>query len=626
MKRVLLILVVLVVLVIGGAAGYAWWFLSRFDARAEIEKRVEAATGRDCEIKGAVSVTFWPALGFKGADLRLANAPGGAAPQMLTAQDVVIGVALKPLVQERRLDVEKFILTQPVVFLEVDAQGRPNWIFTPPPAPPSPPSTAPQQPSRRAARVETFSLKDMRVVDGRFSYANYKTRSAYLLTDVDAKADLDGMDAPLNVAGEATWRGQRTTVDLNIGKFRALTTGAATPLKARLASAPLNAALDGELDVRTGGVSGQVTASGPSLRGLADWAGNSLGKGPGLETFSVAGQLTVGPRRYAFDNAAIEIDQVKGRGDFLIEQGPKKPYLSGRIEIPTLDLNPYLAPRVEAASGVEVEVATVSQVDVKAPGWSELPISISGIKAINANLEVTTGKLQILRTTLDRTQISFVLLDGFLAATMPELQMYGGNGTGRFQIDARNPEITIFNEIAVQKVDAQRFFAAAFGFTNLEGTAKIDWGLSGKGTNQKTLMASLSGTGNFKFENGALRGVNLGGVSRTIRNAMRGEMVSPTARTPFSSFTASIKASDGVLATNDLVMVTPDARINAIGVIDMGGRAIDMRLTPRLSGIAVPFRVAGAWTQIGYTSDFLGRARPAIEARVRAVQAKAPRR
>ncbi|MDZ4778525.1 MAG: AsmA family protein, partial [Alphaproteobacteria bacterium] len=526
-------------------------------------------------------------------------------------------VALEPLVRQRRLDVHEFILVEPKVALEVDARGRPNWIFTRPAATP-----APQQPSRRG-RVETFSLHGMKVIDGRFSYANYKTRSAYLLEDVDAKADLDGMDAPLNVAGEATWRGQRTTVDLSIGVFRALTTGQATPLKASLGSTPLNATLDGELDVRTGGVSGDVTASGPSLRGLADWAGNSLGKGPGLETFSVTGRLTVGPRRYAFENAAIEIDQVKGRGDFLIEQGPTKPYLSGRLEIPSLDLNPYLVARTEESG---VQVATVSQVDVKAPGWSELPISISGIKAINANLELTTGPLQILKTTLDRTQISFVLLDGYLAATMPELQMYGGAGTGRFQIDARSPEIVIRNELAVQKVDAQRFFTAAFGFTNLEGAAKIDWGLSGKGTNQKQLMSSLSGTGNFTFQNGALRGVNLGGVSRTIRNALRGEMVSPTARTPFSSFTATIKASDGVLATNNLVMVTPDARINAIGVIDMGARALDMRLTPRLSGIAVPFRVSGGWTQIGYASDFLGRARPAIEARVRAVQAKAPAR
>ena len=139
-------------------------------------------------------------------------------------------------------------------------------------------------------------------------------------------------------------------------------------------------------------------------------------------------------------------------------------------------------------------------------------------------------------------------------------------------------------------------------------------------------MSSLAGTGAFAFQNGGLRGVNLGGVSRTIRNALRGEMVNPAARTPFSSFTATIKAADGVLATKDLVMVTPDARLSAIGVIDIGARALDMRLSPRLSGVAVPFRASGGWAQIGYASDFLGRARPAIEARVRAVQAKAPAR
>jgi len=622
MKRALLILVALIVLSAGAAAGYAWWFLSRFDARTEIEKRLETATGRDCEIKGAVSITVWPAIGFKGADVRLANVAGGSAPQMLTAKEVVIGVALQPLLRERRLDVRQFILTQPIVALEVNKFGRPNWLFTPAAAPSRP--APPQQPSNSAAkRVQSFSLNGMKVIDGRFSYANYMTRSSYLLQDVDADVDLKGMDAPLNVVGEATWRGQRTRFELTVGVFRALTTGAATPFTAKLESARLNASLDGELDVKSGRVAGEASASGPSLRGLADWAGNSLGKGPGLERFAVAGRLTVGARRYAFENASIAIDEVKGRGDFLIEQGPTKPYLSGRIEIPTLDLNPYLAPR-SAESGVQV--ATVSQVDVKAPGWDELPISLSGIKAVNANLELTTGPLQILRTTLDRTQISVVLLDGYLAATMPELQMYGGGGTARIEIDARAPEVVVRNELAVQKVDAQRFFTAAFGFTNLEGTAKIDWGLSGKGTNQRTLMSSLAGTGAFAFQNGGLRGVNLGGVSRTIRNALRGEMVNPAARTPFSSFTATIKAADGVLATKDLVMVTPDARLSAIGVIDIGARALDMRLSPRLSGVAVPFRASGGWAQIGYASDFLGRARPAIEARVRAVQAKAPAR
>lgn len=616
MKRVLLVLVAVIVFAALGAAGYTWWFLSRFDARAEIERRVEAATGRDCEIKGAVSVTFWPALGFKGEIASLAGISGGSAAHLLTAREVVVGMALKPLMQ-RRLEVHELILVEPVVSLEVDAQGRPNWILKP--VAPS----RPQQPARPGARATTFSLHGMRVIDGRFSYANFKTKSAYGLDDVDAKVDLDGMDAPLTLSGEATFRGERATVDLTVGVFRALTTGQATPLKVSITATPFTAALDGALDVKTGGLSGELAAAGPSLRGLAAWAGSPLGRGPGLEAFKISGRVDVGVKRYAFDNASIEIDNVKGRGDFLIEQGARAPFLSGRVEIATLDLNPYLAPRTEQGG---VQVASVQQVDVRSPGWSDLPIDLTGLKAVNANLELTTGPLQIQKTRLERTQVSLLLNDGYLIVTARELEMYGGNGTGRFEVDARGTDITIRNELAVQKVDAQRFFTDAFGFANLEGTAKIDWGFSGRGATQKSLMGSLTGDGAFTFQNGALRGVNLGGVGRTIRDAMRGEMVSPTARTPFSTFTATLKAADGVLATRDLQMVAPQARINAIGVIDMGARSIDMRLTPRLSGVAVPFRVSGAWTGIGYASDILGRARPGIEARVRAVQAKASAR
>lgn len=627
MKRALLILVGVLVLGVAGAGGYVWWFLSRFDARAEIERRVEAATGRDCEIKGAVSVTFWPHLGFKGDDASLSNAPGGVAPYMLKAKSILIGAALEPLLRQRRLEVSELHLVEPKLNFEVDTQGRPNWILRPvAPSPPveAPQQTPPSQPQRpSAARVESFSLNGMKIIDGTIGYANYKTRTAYVLSDVDLEAELDGMDAPLKLKGEANFRDQRAQVDLTLGRFRALTTGAETPLMATLEAAPLSATFDGTFDIRTGAVMGATTARGPSLRNLAAWAGASLGQGPGLGVFAVSGRLTIGPRRYAFENAAVEIDAVKGRGDFLIEQGPLKPFLSGRIEIPSIDLNPYLAPRVEASGA---EVVAITAVDVKTPGWSETAISLSGLKAINANLEITTGALQILNTKLDRTQVNFVLNDGYLAATLPELQMYGGNGTARIEVDARTPEIVVRNELAVQKVNARAFFEAAFGFTKLEGTAKIDWGLTSRGANQKQMMSSLTGTANFAFQNGALNGVNLGGLSRTIRNAVRGEMIAPNARTPFSSFTASVKAADGVLATSDLVMVTPEARINAIGVIDMGGRAVDMRLTPRLSGIAVPFRASGPWGTIGYQSDFLGRARGPIEARVKAVQAKAPRR
>ena len=141
------------------------------------------------------------------------------------------------------------------------------------------------------------------------------------------------------------------------------------------------------------------------------------------------------------------------------------------------------------------------------------------------------------------------------------------------------------------------------------------------------MIQALSGAGTVSFKDGVLHGVDLGGVSRTIRNVLRHELVTSTAQTRFSNFGGTLRAANGMIATQDLRLDTPDARITAVGVIDAGGRALDLRLVPRLgsSGLPVPFRVFGPWTGITYASDILGRARPAIEARTRAVIAKAPR-
>ena len=618
MRRLFLVLGAIVALALAGGGAALWWFLSQFDARAEIVQRVKLATGRDFAIRGPVSVSLWPAIGFKGEDVVLANVAGGAAPHLLEAREIILGVALKPLLKHR-VEVTRFALTAPVLSLEVDAQGRPNWILRP---------TAPvtrRTPASPTARVEEVQFEGMSVTDGRISYANARTKTAYALDGVALTSTLKGLDGALDVDGKVNFRQQPVNLELRLGKFRALMTGGSTPLALSVDAPAVKGLLVGDLDVKSGGLAGDITATGPSLRGLAEWSGAPMAPGPGFEAFTVAGRVTAGPRRYAFENATIKIDAVEGRGDFLFEQSGRVPLLSGRLELKALDLNPYLQPRVVAAGSARV--ASIESVNVAAPGWSETPIDLTGLKTINANLELTTGPLLMHKVTLDRTRLAFVLNDGYLAATLSELAMYGGNGTGRFEIDARTPAVTIRNELAVQAVDARRFFADAFGFSNLEGTAKLDWGFSSTGHNQKEMIQALKGAGSAKFTTGVLHGVDIGGVSRTIRNALRHELTAPGARTSFSNLSANFRAADGVIATQDLRMDMADARITAIGVIDAGGRAIDMRLVPRLgsSGLPVPFRVSGPWTGINYAPDFLGRARPAIEARARAVIARAPR-
>jgi AsmA protein len=641
MRKLLLGLGVLVLVAVAGGLGATWWFLSRFDARAEIVQRVKAATGRDFALTGPVSVSFWPAIGFRGEGAALANVQGGVAPHLMEAKAIVIGVALRPLL-DQRLEVTKFVLTEPALWLEVDAENRPNWILKP--STPAPPRAPGEQ--RRVTEVKLVAD----IADGRISYANARTRSAYALSDMDLKVAMQGLDQPLEIDGAINYRDKPIDVDLTVGAVRALMTGKATPVSATLEADIFKLGVAGTFYVDSGALTGDMTATGPSLRNLAAWAGSPFGPGYGLETFALKGKFDVGARRFAFENAGLQIDDIKARGDFVIESGGRVPFLSGRLEIADaafdplatgdgkpfasrmpLNLNPYFgAPRPAAAGAeAEVEVANLQPVDVEAAGWSEARLNFDWLKALNTNLEITTGPLRVQSTQIDAVFLQLTVLDGYLAATLQRMELYGGDGSGRFEIDARVPKVVVRTEIAAQNLRAKDFFRDSFGFGRIEGAAGVKWKFSSTGTTQKEMMSSLAGEGDIAIKDGALTGVDLGGVARTIRNALRGELISANARTQFTNFSASIRAFDGVIATQNLRLDSRDARLTGAGVIDAGRRSLDFRIVPRLgsTGLAVPFRVNGPWKGFTYASDLFGRARGGeAEQKARAVPFPSPRR
>ncbi|MDX2235849.1 MAG: AsmA family protein [Hyphomonadaceae bacterium] len=652
MGKIVLAIAAVVVAATLGVLGFAYWTLSRFDAGAEIERRVEAATGRDFAFTGPVSIAFWPAIGFRGEGAALANVAGGSAPHLLSARQVIVGVALRPLLQ-RRLEVTRFILVEPVLALEVDAQGRPNWILAPASAPPG--SARPGPAAQGPSSLTDVHLAAASLRDGRVTYANAATGGTLAVDGIALKAAMSALDAPLSLSGAVTYRGAPIDVAATFGKARALLAGDVTPIALSLENEMLLARLDGELTVRSGALTGALQASGPSIRRLAAWSGAPFGEGFGLEAFAVAGRFSALPKQYLFENAGFSVDDIKARGDFIVGLARARPHFSGRLEImdatfdpmsaikadaprrgvvlraaerAAIDLNAYFAPPAQAAAvspGPVAEVATLQPLDVAASGWNEAALNLGWIPAFDLDIEFTTGPLRVHNIQLEEAQVNAVMSAGYLAATVHRMAAYGGEGSGRLEVDARTPEIRVASEIAMRGVRSEAFLKDTLGFTKLSGPADFTWRLASRGATQKAMMATLSGNAAVSVANGALAGVNLGGVARTIRNALSDDLVSPTARTPFTSFAATFTAADGVIATQDLRLESRDARITGIGVIDAGGRGIDMRLTPRLgiTALAVPFRVSGPWGRVGYASDILGRARPDVEAKVRAVVAKA---
>lgn len=614
-------------------AGVLAYLVSRLDVRPEIERLVEGATGRDLTISGDVGVSFWPVLGLRAEDVALSNVEGGRAPAFLDAQELDIGVQIMPLFR-RDVVVQRLVLQRPRIALEVDAQGAPNWLLRS-----SAPPSAPPQPSPNATPAGRTTLQEIRIVDGEASFFDARRGSGWVVGDIDTRTAFDGFDQPMNIDGSIRYNDRPVEIELALARPGAMSRGELTPLRLAVRSELIVATFEGQTIAASGELAGMLSAEGPSLRQLGAWTGVSVQDGAGLGQFAVSGRVAIGEGVYDFSNAGFALDLLRGRGDFTLSEVRGKPYLSGRLELFDFDLNPYLTgqapPQVDAAAQAaaasapadapaQAEIAAVAPppraLDVETAPTST-PIDFSGLQSLNADLELVTHAVLIQHMRVDAARLNLVLNDGFLAATLHNMTLYGGSGQGRFEIDARAPATRMFYDLVFSNVSARDFLGAAANFDNIEGRAEMTVNLRTLGATQTEMIAGMDGRIHLEVVSGVLHGVDLGGVASTIRSAVRGELIAPEARTAFHGFSATFAIADGVLASNNLSFNTPNLRIPGIGVIDLNARRLDVRLAARSprGGLVAPFSVRGPWTQLTYAHDLSDRAQREIQARVREV-------
>ena len=112
-----------------------------------------------------------------------------------------------------RFEVAKLSLVDPVINLEIDKQGRPNWQFgaaapaaAPAPAAPAPAPAAPAAPaapSSGSASLSGLQLDDVGLDNGTLSYVDQRSGEKLELDKVAMRLSLPGLDSPFKAEG---WR------------------------------------------------------------------------------------------------------------------------------------------------------------------------------------------------------------------------------------------------------------------------------------------------------------------------------------------------------------------------------------------------------------------------------------
>ncbi len=591
MKKILIGLAVVVVLLLGVALIIPS-FIDMNDYKGEISEQVHAATGRSLEIGGDIRLAVLPRLELELSDVSFGNAPGARTPEMATLSELDLELKLFPLLSGT-IVIDSFVLVEPVINLEVDAEGSPNWVFD---------TGAPAEAESGEGGAPPLSdvrLGDVRIENGQVAYADAAGNS-YVLSDIDMSVEMTDFGSPLAAKGSLVFNEQEITITVDVDTVSKLMAAAPTRVGLSIESALVELSFTGDVVVaEVPKLDGEVNLSVPSIRELAAWAGAPLEMpGTGLGPFRAKGEIAVDGRRITISGAEIALDEITSKGTMTVDLSAEKPTITADLETGVLVLDPY----IPTPGGTEEAEPASEPAD-----WSDEPIDVSALALANAEFAFRAEGIRVQNLEVGKSVLELHLADSNLVVTLKELALYGGNGTARIQLDGRSEVPRIAKTVSITKVQAEPLLSAAADFDRLSGTANIEFEVVGSGRSQREIVANLNGGGKVAFLNGAINGINLASMVRNIKSAFLDDAADEVQKTDFAELSGSFRITDGILRNDDLSMKAPLIRLSGAGTVDLPKRTLEYRVAPTAAatvegqggetdvvGITVPVIAEGA--------------------------------
>lgn len=602
-KKIVIALAAIVVLLIA-AAVIIPFFIPVETVKQELQAQVKEATGRDLAIDGDFEFSLLPNAVLKAGNVRFQNAAAGSRADMVTLEELRVHVALLPLLSSD-VQVKEFVLERPDILLEVDKDGNANWAFQTGGAAAAGGSDAAGSGGGGGGGLQSISLGDVRIVDGRLEYRDARTGTAEVIENMNLTLNLPSLDQPFSAEGEATWHQEALGLALGAESPRALLGGGTTNVSVSLNGKPLALSYAGNLNAGAGSAAGELELDVPSVRGLAAWTGNPLEvKGEEvLNRLKLNGQVSASADQVAMSGVALTLDKIDTTGDLSVALGGAVPSVKGSLSVPALDLNPYL----EAFGGSEGAAAGAPS-DSGRKGWSEEPIDLSALRSVDADLTLSVGSLRAQEIKIGKSKVKAVLQGGKLDLNLSEMALYDGNGQLRLNVDASGQKPTVESRFALSGLQAEPFLTDAAELDWLSGTAVMEMSVTTQGNSQKALANALNGSGKMAFTDGAVRGTNLAALLRGISTLKLNPTAWETEKTDFAELSGTFTIADGILKNDDLTLQSQLMRVGGAGTVGIGPRNIDYTAEPKavaslqgqggaadIGGLPIKVHVHGSW-------------------------------
>ncbi|MGY3606957.1 MULTISPECIES: AsmA family protein [unclassified Bradyrhizobium] len=241
--------------------------------------------------------------------------------------------------------------------------------------------------------------------------------------------------------------------------------------------------------------------------------------------------------------------------------------------------------------------------------WSSATFDLIGLNYVDAQAKISAAELNIGDGRFAPAAIEATLMSGVLKARLANLGAYEGNANGDLAIDvsASNPTYALGADL--NNVRALPLLRSLADFDKIDGRMQAKIAVRSSGNSQRAIMGNMSGTAFAVFRDGAIRGLNVAQMIRSLTTSpLSGWQEGDQLATDLSQLSASFKIDKGQAVTTDLNLVGPLVKMTGVGTIDLGTKMIGFRVEPKLVlttegqgrtsdpvGLGIPVMVEGPW-------------------------------
>jgi len=299
-----------------------------------------------------------------------------------------------------------------------------------------------------------------------------------------------------------------------------------------------------------------------------------------------------------------------------------KPDLTFDLKLDQIDLDRYLPPKAAAGQQKAPEAQAAPTGGQPASATAE-KIDYTPLRQLVMDGRVAAGKLTVNNAKLEDVNLKFAARDGVLSLDPLTMKLYQGTAAGKTVVDVKGPSPVTDLQLNLDRVQVHPLLKDLAGKDFLEGTAKTQMTLSMTGDDPARIKQTLGGKGSFVVNDGAIVGVDLGGMARNVKAALGGEVKSgPKPRTDFAELLVPFTIDNGVVHTSETTLKSPLLRLLAAGKADLVRETLDFRVDTKLvgtikgqgdekgrSGIDVPILVSGSFSNPSFRPDLEGLAK-----------------